>query len=65
MEKISPPPPKKEEKKDFSTAILDQKKAPYRLLAEEGIGTSEDNSVIQLTQKKWMNLKYTKQKQFY
>ena len=30
---------KKDEKKDFSTAILDQKKAPYRLLAEEGVGT--------------------------
>ena len=51
---------KKEEKKDFSTAILDQKKAPYRLLAEEGIGTSEDNSVIQLTQKKMDELKIYK-----
>ena len=53
-------PPKKDEKKDFSTAILDQKKAPYRLLAEEGIGTSEDNSVIQLTQKKMDELKIYK-----
>ena len=44
-------PSKKEEKKDFSTAILDQKKAPYRLLAEEGIETSEVNSLIQLTKK--------------
>ena len=43
---------KPDDKKDFSTAILDSKKAPYRLLAEEGIGASEDNSVIQLTQKK-------------
>ena len=51
---------KKEEKKDFSTAILDHKKAPYRLLAEEGIGTSEDNSVIQLTQKKMDELKIYK-----
>ena len=53
-------PPKKDEKKDYSTAILDQKKAPYRLLAEEGIGTSEDNSVIQLTQKKMDELKIYK-----
>ena len=48
-------PQKSDDKKDYSTAILDSKKAPYRLLAEEGIGASEDNSVIQLTQKKWMN----------
>ena len=42
--------PKKEEPpkpKDYSTAILDRKKAPYRLLAEEGVGPSEDASVIQ------------------
>ena len=41
--------------KDFSTAILDRKKAPHRLIAEDGVGPSEDASVIQLTQKKWMN----------
>ena len=38
--------------KDFSTAILDRKKAPHRLIAEDGLGPSEDASVIQLTQKK-------------
>ena len=38
--------------KDFSTAILDRKKAPHRLIAEDGAGPSEDASVIQLTQKK-------------
>ena len=38
--------------KDFSTAILDRKKAPHRLIVEEGAGPSEDASVIQLTQKK-------------
>ena len=31
----------KEEKKDFSTAILDRKKAPHRLMAEEA--RNEDN----------------------
>ena len=41
--------------KDFSTAILDRKKAPHRLIVEDGQGPSEDASVIQLTQKKWMN----------
>ena len=52
---------KNEEKKvDYSTAILDHKKAPYRLMAEEGIGQSDDNSVIQLTQKKMDELKIFK-----
>lgn len=31
------------EKKDYSTAILDRKKAPNRLMVEEGIGQSDDN----------------------
>jgi hypothetical protein len=36
---LSPQPDKKEqhEKKDVSTAILDKKKAPNRLLAEEAL----------------------------
>ena len=46
--------------KDFSTAILDRKKAPHRLIAEEGAGPSEDASVIQLTQKKMDELKIFK-----
>ena len=56
--KGGPAPPKQPEQKsdskpkDFSTAILDRKKAPHRLIAEEGVGPSEDASVIQLTQKK-------------
>jgi outer membrane biosynthesis protein TonB len=37
---------KKEEKGDFSTAILDRKKAPNRLLVDEA--TADDNSVISL-----------------
>ena len=49
---------KKEEKKDFSTAILDRKKAPNRLLVEEAL--NDDNSVIQLTQKKMDELKIFK-----
>ena len=51
---------KKPEKKDMSTAILDKKKAPYRLIADEGIGASEDASVIQMTQKKMDELKIFK-----
>ena len=52
----SQPPKQPESKpKDFSTAILDRKKAPHRLIAEDGQGPSEDASVIQLTQRKWMN----------
>ena len=47
-----PPSNKGDEKKDFSTAILDKKKAPHRFMAEEGFGQSDDNSVIMLTQKK-------------
>ena len=55
-----PQQPKEQEKKDNSTAILDRKKAPHRLMAEEGIDQSEDNSVIQLTQKKMDELKIFK-----
>lgn len=33
----------KDEKKDYTTAILDRKKAPNRLMVEEGTGQSEDN----------------------
>ena len=46
--------------RDFSTAILDRKKAPHRLIAEDGHGPSEDASVIQLTQKKMDELKIFK-----
>ena len=60
MEKKDNVPSKAEEKKDFSTAILDRKKAPHRLMAEEGIGQSEDNSVIMLTQKKMDELQIFK-----
>ena len=59
--KNQPPPKNPESKpKDFSTAILDRKKAPYRLIAEDGKGPSEDASVIQLTQKKMDELKIFK-----
>lgn len=46
------------EKKDFSTAILDRKKAPNRLLVEDA--TNDDNSVVQLSQKKMDELKIFK-----
>jgi transitional endoplasmic reticulum ATPase len=46
------------EKKDYSTAILDRKKAPHRLMAEEA--KNDDNSVIQLTQQKMDELKIFK-----
>lgn len=59
--KSAPGPKVPESKpKDFSTAILDRKKAPYRLIAEDGKGPSEDASVIQLTQKKMDELKIFK-----
>lgn len=41
---------KKEEKKDFSTAILDKKKAPNRLIVEDAV--NDDNSTVCMTQKK-------------
>ena len=50
----------KDEKVDFSTAILDRKKAPHRLMAEESFGQSDDNSVIMLTQKKMDELQIFK-----
>jgi transitional endoplasmic reticulum ATPase len=49
---------KKEHPKDVSTAIMDRKKAPHRLMVEEAI--NDDNSVIQLTQKKMDELKIYK-----
>ena len=56
-----PKPAAKDSKpKDYSTAILDRKKAPHRLIAEDGHGPSEDASVIQLTQKKMDELKIFK-----
>ncbi len=51
-------PDNKSGKKDFSTAILDRKKAPNRLLTEDA--TNDDNSVIQLSQKKMDELKIFK-----
>lgn len=67
--KETPPPPKpaeekKEEakdagnKKDFSTAILDSKKAPNRLLVEEA--KTDDNSIVEMTQAKMDELKIYK-----
>jgi len=46
------------EKKDFSTSIMDRKKAPHRLMVEEAI--NDDNSVVQMTQKKMDELKIFK-----
>ncbi len=43
------------EKKDFSTAILDRKKAPHKLLVEEA--TKDDNSIIMITAPKMEELK--------
>jgi transitional endoplasmic reticulum ATPase len=48
----------KKEKKDFSTSIMDRKKAPHRLMVEEAI--NDDNSVVQMTQKKMDELKIFK-----
>lgn len=48
----------KHEKKDFSTAILDRKKAPHRLMAEEA--RNDDNSVVQMSQAKMDELKIFK-----
>ena len=55
-------PNKKSEskEKDSSSSILDSKKHPHRLIAEEGVGVSEDANVIQLTQKKMDELKIFK-----
>ena len=46
------------EKKDYSTSIMDRKKAPHRLMVEEAI--NDDNSVVQMTQKKMDELKIFK-----
>ena len=45
-------------KKDVSTAIMDRKKAPNRLMVEEAV--NDDNSVVQLTQIKMDELKIFK-----
>ena len=47
-----------EEKKDFSTAILDKKKAPNKLQVEDSV--QDDNSIIELTQAKMDELKIFK-----
>lgn len=47
-----------EPKKDVSTAILDQKKAPNKLLVEEAL--NDENSSIQLSQAKMSELKIFK-----
>jgi transitional endoplasmic reticulum ATPase len=36
-----------EEKKDYSTAILEKKKAPNKLQVEDS--TQDDNSIVELT----------------
>lgn len=45
-------------KKDFSTAILEKKKAPHKLTVEES--KQDDNSVVEMTQKKMDELKIFK-----
>lgn len=45
-------------KKDFSTAILERKKAPYKLVVEDA--TNDDNSVIMITAAKMEELKIFK-----
>jgi transitional endoplasmic reticulum ATPase len=45
-------------KKDFSTAILERKKAPYKLIVEEA--TNDDNSVVMITAAKMEELKIFK-----
>jgi transitional endoplasmic reticulum ATPase len=46
------------EKKDFSTAILERKKAPYKLIVEDA--TKDDNSIIMITPAKMEELKIYK-----
>ncbi len=46
------------EKKDYSTAILEHKKAPNRLMVEEA--KTDDNSVVEMTQAKMDELKIYK-----
>lgn len=45
-------------KKDYSTAILEKKKAPHKLMVEES--KQDDNSVVEMTQKKMDELKIFK-----
>ena len=45
-------------KKDFSTAILEHKKSPNRLMVEEA--KTDDNSVVEMTQTKMDELKIYK-----
>ena len=45
----------KDEKKDYSTAILERKKAPHRLMVENII--NDDNSVVNMTASKMSELK--------
>ena len=44
-----------EEKKDFSTAILNKKKAPHKLVVEDA--TKDDNSIVMITPAKMEELK--------
>ncbi len=53
-------PPNPAPKKDYSEAILERKKAPYRLIAEEGTGPATDASVVVMTQKKMDELQIFK-----
>lgn len=48
------PPPKPDKKKDFSTAILNVKKSPNKLIVEEA--TNDDNSSIYITAAKMNEL---------
>ena len=45
-------------KKDLSTAILNKKKAPHKLIVEES--KQDDNSVVEMTQAKMDELKIFK-----
>ena len=45
-------------KKDFSTAILEKKKAPNKLQVEDSV--QDDNSIVELTQAKMDELKVFK-----
>ena len=47
-----------EQKKDFSTAILDKKKAPNKLTVEDA--KNDDNSIVEMTQAKMDELKIFK-----
>ena len=47
-----------EKKKDFSTAILDKKKAPHKLTCEDS--KQDDNSIVEMTQAKMDELKIFK-----